>query len=214
MDGGVERSARPIIREIRMFMHRTQRFGATLAATSAVVVATAGLIAFAAFAQPSKPATEPKKEEPKSIPATPVEAKPETTDTPKGGRPMAQGPDGKEYPVVASSSICIEIEDLKIGDGKEVMAGSTITIHYHGTLASNGKQFDSTRGKEPATFPLQRLIPGWQAGIPGMKVGGIRILRIPYQLAYGEREIPGPDGSPLIPAKSDLVFSIEVKDVK
>lgn len=211
MDGGVERSARRTILEIRMFMHRSQRFGATLAATSAVVVATASLIALAAFAQP---AAEPKKEEPKSIPATPIEVKPETNEAPKGGRPMAQGPDGKEYPVISNSTICIEIEDLKIGDGKEVAAGSTITIHYHGTLASNGKMFDSTRGKEPATFPLQRLITGWQAGIPGMKVGGIRILRIPYQLAYGEREIPGPDGTPLIPAKSDLVFSIEVKDVK
>lgn len=211
MGGGAERSARPIILENRMFTHRSQRFGATLAATSAVIVATAGLVALAAFAQP---AAEPKKEEPKSIPATPIEAKPEATEAPKGGRPMAQGPDGKEYPVISNSSICIEIEDLKIGDGKEVTAGATITIHYHGTLASNGKQFDSTRGKEPATFPLGRLISGWQAGIPGMKVGGIRVLRIPYQLAYGEREIPGPDGTPLIPAKSDLVFSIEVKDVK
>jgi hypothetical protein len=65
------------------------------------------------------------------------------------------------------------------------------------------------RGREPATFPLNRLIPGWQAGIPGMKVGGIRVLHIPYQFAYGERGA-GAD----IPPKCDLVFAIELKDVK
>jgi peptidylprolyl isomerase len=64
--------------------------------------------------------------------------------------------------------------------------------------------FDTTRGKQPATFPLNRLIKGWQQGVPGMKPGGIRRLTIPYAQAYGESGRP-----PVIPAKADLVFIIE-----
>lgn len=76
------------------------------------------------------------------------------------------------------SEIKIVVEDLVLGDGAEATAESVITINYHGTLAKDGKVFDSTKGKEPATFPLQRLIPGWQAGIPGMKIGGLRRLTV------------------------------------
>lgn len=147
--------------------------------------------------KPAKPAA----------PATPAPAAAQPA-----GDQMPEAPDGTKMSVVAKSKVTltIEIEDLKIGTGPECPAGANVTINYHGTLAADGKVFDTTREKKPATFSLTRLIPGWQLGIPGMKVGGIRRLHIPYQLAYGEREIPGPDGKPLIPAKSDLVFSIEL----
>lgn len=194
--------------------HRSaHRTGAGLLATLGLVIATGtALFAIAAFAQPAH--TEPKKEEPKTVPMTPINPAPANGADSKETPAMGEAPDGTKMPIVSRSTLAIQIEDLKIGDGKEATGGATITINYHGTLASDGKMFDSTRGKQPATFPLGRLIPGWQAGIPGMKVGGIRVLRIPYQLAYGERSIPGPDGSPLIPAKSDLVFAIELLDVK
>lgn len=96
------------------------------------------------------------------------------------------------------------IEDTVVGTGPECPRGATITIHYRGTLM-NGQEFDSTTGSKPATFPLNRLIKGWQEGIPGMKAGGKRTLTIPYALAYGAAGAP-----PDIPAKSDLIFEIEL----
>lgn len=101
------------------------------------------------------------------------------------------------------------IEDLQVGTGAECTSvGQTVTVHYRGTLM-NGKEFDSSykRG-QPARFPLSRLIAGWQEGIPGMKVGGIRKLTIPWKHAYGEYGSP-----PTIPAKADLQFQIELVGV-
>jgi peptidylprolyl isomerase len=101
------------------------------------------------------------------------------------------------------------IQDLVVGTGKVAPPNSTVTIHYRGTL-TDGSEFDSSYSRgQPATFPLDRLIKGWQEGIPGMKVGGKRKLTIPYQLAYGEAGRP-----PVIPPKATLVFEIELFDVK
>lgn len=143
------------------------------------------------------------------------ESKPAAPSTPKADQPadskkektLVKTPDNKEYEVVKTAEIKLLMEDLVLGDGAEAKASSTITINYHGTLAKDGKVFDGNWGKAPATFGLSQLIEGWQLGIPGMKVGGIRKLTIPWQLAYGER-----GGGP-IPAKSDLVFLIELKRV-
>lgn len=102
------------------------------------------------------------------------------------------------------------VEDLKVGDGAEcTSAQQTVKIFYRGTLKSDGSEFDGNVGKEPVEFPLSNLIQGWQYGIPGMKVGGKRKLTIPYQMGYGERGSP-----PKIPSKADLVFEIELLDVK
>jgi FKBP-type peptidyl-prolyl cis-trans isomerase len=100
------------------------------------------------------------------------------------------------------------LEDLKIGDGYEVKDGGAVVAHYHGTLKEGGKVFDSSfeRG-EPASFPLSGVIPGWQKGVPGMKIGGIRRLTIPSKLGYGEHGA-GQD----IPPNADLVFIIELVD--
>jgi len=98
-------------------------------------------------------------------------------------------------------------EDLKLGAGYEVKTGDTVVAHYHGTLKDGGKVFDSSfdRGV-PASFPLANVIPGWQKGVPGMKVGGVRRLTIPAKHAYGEAGRPG------IPPNSDLVFIIQLVD--
>ena len=79
------------------------------------------------------------------------------------------------------------ISDLVVGDGAEAVAGATVLVHYVGVDFETGDQFDSSwdRG-EPISFPLAGLIAGWQAGIPGMCVGGRRQLVIPPRLAYGE----------------------------
>lgn len=104
----------------------------------------------------------------------------------------------------------IVVEDLKLGEGLEVKSGAIVVAHYHGTLkADPSVVFDSSyvRG-EPIGLPLSMVIPGWQQGVPGMHVGGIRRLTIPATLAYGERS-----PSPEIPANSDLVFILEIVDL-
>lgn len=104
----------------------------------------------------------------------------------------------------------IVIEDTKVGTGAACTSpDQTVKVHYRGTLTS-GQEFDSSykRG-QPIKFALRQLIQGWQEGIPGMKVGGVRQLTIPWKLAYGERGSP-----PAIPPRSDLVFQIELLGVE
>jgi peptidylprolyl isomerase len=99
--------------------------------------------------------------------------------------------------------------DVAIGDGKLAEAGKVYVAHYTGWLY-DGTQFDSSRGKDPLSFEQgkRKVIPGWDAGFEGMRVGGKRRLLIPYQLAYGEK------GRGKIPPKADLIFDIELMDVK
>ncbi len=101
----------------------------------------------------------------------------------------------------------LKFEDSVEGTGDVVQPGDAVTIHYTGALATTGVIFDSSVDGEgtPATFSLNSLIPGWQQGIPGMKVGGKRRLFIPSALGYGEA-----GAGENIPPNSDLVFDIEL----
>jgi FKBP-type peptidyl-prolyl cis-trans isomerase len=111
--------------------------------------------------------------------------------------------DSKEWKKQKSG---VEIWDVTEGKGEAVKPGATVVIHYTGWLTdAKATKFDSSvdRGKK-AKFPLGDLIKGWQEGIPGMKPGGVRRLKIPANLAYGERGRPG------IPGGSTLVFEIEL----
>ncbi|GAC82555.1 FKBP-type peptidyl-prolyl cis-trans isomerase [Gordonia paraffinivorans] len=80
----------------------------------------------------------------------------------------------------------LTITDLIVGEGAEAVRGGIVDVHYVGVDYETGEEFDSSwdRGQS-ANFPLDRLIPGWQEGIPGMKVGGRRQLTVPPELAYG-----------------------------
>jgi FKBP-type peptidyl-prolyl cis-trans isomerase FkpA len=99
----------------------------------------------------------------------------------------------------------VRFDDIVVGEGEEVLPSDTVTINYTGALASDGTIFDSSVGGEPATFPLDNLIVGWQEGIPGMKVGGVRRLYIPAAKGYGEA-----GSGESIPPNSDLIFDIEL----
>lgn len=92
------------------------------------------------------------------------------------------------------------------GDGEEVQAGDTVTIHYTGVLASDGTEFDSSWSRDaPATFPLTNLIQGWQQGLEGVAVGSRVLLQVPSDLGYGEA-----GSGETIPPDADLVFVIDV----
>jgi FKBP-type peptidyl-prolyl cis-trans isomerase len=131
---------------------------------------------------------------------------PAVADDTKGDPKKFPPLDAKEWKKLDNG---MKIWDVKEGKGAEVKKGATVTIHYTGWL-TNGTKFDSSHDREgPATFPLERLIKGWQEGVPGMKVGGVRRMVIPYELAYGEKGRP-----PVIPEKATLVFAIEVIEAK
>lgn len=104
----------------------------------------------------------------------------------------------------------LEIYDVEVGAGAEAASGKTVTAHYVGVLA-DGTKFDSSLDRgEPFSFGLGagQVIRGWDLGIAGMKVGGIRRLVISPELGYGAQAI-GP-----IPANSTLIFEVQLLDVK
>lgn len=120
--------------------------------------------------------------------------------------PLPAGAPAFEVPVGAPSPNLVT-EDLVIGDGAEVPAGATVTLNYVGVSCSTGKIFDDSYSRgEPATFPLTSLIQGWQDGIPGMRVGGQRLLVIPPDLGYGASGRP-----PQILGNETLVFLVSVE---
>ena len=101
------------------------------------------------------------------------------------------------------------IRDIKIGEGKEAVKGKTLTVHYIGTLF-NGKKFDSSRDRNKHflfRMGSKEVIQGWEEGLLGMKVGGIRKLIIPPHLAYREK------GSRGVPPNSALKFEIELLNI-
>jgi len=101
------------------------------------------------------------------------------------------------------------VQDEVIGTGAEAVAGSLVSVQYTGKL-ENGTVFDTSVGKAPIQFPLGQgyVIQGWELGITGMKVGGKRLLIIPPDMAYGDK-----DNGP-IPANSTLIFEVELVGVK
>jgi FKBP-type peptidyl-prolyl cis-trans isomerase FkpA len=101
------------------------------------------------------------------------------------------------------------IDDVRIGTGRKVAEGDSVTVDYIGST-QDGIQFDSSYARgETFTFTVGggKVIPGWETGLIGMQAGGQRILVIPPSMAYGNRQV-GP-----IPANSVLVFAVELLEV-
>jgi peptidylprolyl isomerase len=102
-------------------------------------------------------------------------------------------------------------KEIIVGTGPEAKAGDSVTVNYVGVLYKGGKEFDSSwKRNEPFTFALGKgqVIPGWDQGVAGMKVGGRRELIIPAELAYGKNGSP-----PTIPPNSPLVFVVDLLGV-
>jgi FKBP-type peptidyl-prolyl cis-trans isomerase FkpA len=105
----------------------------------------------------------------------------------------------------------LKYEDIKQGDGDVATAGKTVSVHYTGWL-TDGKKFDSSKDRgQPFDFPLGggRVIKGWDEGVQGMKVGGVRKLTIPPNLGYGSRGAGG-----VIPPDATLIFEVELLKVR
>ena len=106
--------------------------------------------------------------------------------------------------------------DVVVGSGSEAASGNTVTMDYTGWLYDStrpdgrGAQFDSSIGMTPFSFVLGsgQVIRGWEQGVPGMRVGGVRRLVIPPSLAYGGSR------SGLIPPNATLVFEIELLEIR
>jgi peptidylprolyl isomerase len=137
------------------------------------------------------------------------------------------------------TDFALRFEDIKLGAGAVAEPLKMYHVNYTGYLAATGEKFDSNADRkapvmgkdgkaelgpdgkpvlevQPLVFPqgFGRLIPGFDQGFTGMKIGGKRRLFIPWQLAYGTREMPGhPPDHPGIPSKSDLIFDVELVDV-
>ncbi len=120
-------------------------------------------------------------------------------------------PGAPEIPVdVGPPPAALVTKDVTVGTGADVPAGSSVTVNYIGVACSTGTIFDFSYGKEPITFSLTGVIKGWTDGIPGMKVGGKRVLGIPAAQAYGAQGNPRAGIAPDEP----LWFVVEVLEVK
>ncbi|HWW99153.1 MAG TPA: FKBP-type peptidyl-prolyl cis-trans isomerase [Edaphobacter sp.] len=117
-----------------------------------------------------------------------------------------EGPGLRETLGLAPTSFSLDYIDTKIGTGELAAPHKWYTIHYTGYLV-DGTKFDSSLDRgEPISIPYgqHQVIPGWDTGFDGMRVGGKRRLFIPYQLAYGA------NAQRQIPAKSELIFDVEL----
>jgi len=142
---------------------------------------------------------------------------------------------------MVKNAFSLRYQEIKIGTGAEAEPYKMYKVHYTGWLQADGRKFDSSYdhprppvldkdgkpvldadGKpkqgeaQPIQFPqgFGRVIPGWDQGFYGMKIGGKRRLFIPWQLAYGAKGHPtGDPKNPGIPPKADLIFDVELVDV-
>jgi peptidylprolyl isomerase len=158
---------------------------------------------------------------PAAVPANPAETTPaETATAPAaatttGATKRGISTDLSSKPAIPKPSgeppTKLVVQDVVKGKGRTARVDDTVTVHYVGISRSTGEQFDASwdRG-DPLQFPLSKgqLIDGWVEGIPGMKVGGRRMLTIPPELAYGAEGRP-----PSIGPDETLVFVIDLKKV-
>jgi peptidylprolyl isomerase len=124
-------------------------------------------------------------------------------DTNLNAKPKVTVPDG-------APPKKLEEKEIVEGDGAEAKSGDEVTVQYVGVGYDSKEEFDSSWSRgEPSTFSLEEVIPGWNQGIAGMKVGGRRELTIPPNLAYG------PTGSPpVIGPNETLIFVVDLLEVK
>ena len=176
-----------------MLLKNVKKVGFSILATAMLTACDGGC---------SKKSDAPSTEATAEAPASGTT--PEGTAAAPGTDPAQASSDG-----VAGDSQ-LKIEDIKLGTGAEAQSGNAVKVHYVGTL-TDGTKFDSSRDRNsPFEFNVGKgdVIKGWDQGVVGMKIGGLRKLTIPGSLAYGDKGVPG-----VIPANATLVFEIELLEV-
>jgi peptidylprolyl isomerase len=179
-----------------------RRFALLLLAAAALLVAGCG--------SDDKKDSSTESSTPKPATTTPAEP---TATTPSGGATgdtdLTKKP---KVDVPGEPSTTLQKKDIVVGKGPAAKAGDTVEMQYVGVSQSTGKQFDASwdRG-EPFVFPLGQgqVIPGWDEGIVGMKVGGRRELIIPPEMGYGAQGAP-PDIAP----NETLVFVVDLTKIQ
>lgn len=132
------------------------------------------------------------------------------------GCERAKAPAPVDPAAAAAAAVPFQKLDTAPGTGKEAVAGVTAVVHYTGWLyepnapQQHGAQFDSSVGRGPFSFKLDagQVIPGWDEGVKGMKVGGKRTLIVPANMGYGS------GGAGPIPPNATLIFDVELLDVR
>lgn len=171
---------------------------------------TAALVVAGALAACSSSGPSSTSDAPVSTPAAGTSALPAASGFPGvtvmgafGAKPVITVAPG------AAAATSLFSQDLVVGTGAVVAQGATVTADYAGVGLSSGKLFDASWDHQPpgpAQFSLAQVIAGWTQGVPGMQIGGRRLLVIPGALAYGANP---PPGSP-IAANETLVFVIDM----
>ncbi len=182
--------------------------------TQRVMASALFALALAILAGCTQPTMEKKPARPAASAAKTAAAADSTVPSPTSAGPQATGAEkqaAEKTGVERTEAGGLKITDLVLGTGAVAEPGMSVTVHYRGTL-KDGTEFDSSRKHgEPFTFRLGagQVIPGWDQGVKGMKVGGKRKLVVPPELAYGERGAGG-----VIPPNATLTFEVELLDVK
>lgn len=134
--------------------------------------------------------------------------KDKVTDTSSQGLPAVTANAGEAPTITPPTGVApttLQTQDIIVGTGTEVIASSTLTVHYTLMTWSNGAIVESSWSSgQPSTFPLARVIPGWQQGLQAAKAGGRRLLVIPSDLGYG------PNGSGPIGPNETLIFVVDI----
>jgi FKBP-type peptidyl-prolyl cis-trans isomerase FkpA len=190
----------------------------TAFAAAVVFIAGCGAPEQAPSPQPQEQASAPEAKPPVEVPTpAPAEPPPAPADTAIKTIPVTPGATPRA-PKAPPAKPAYTRTDLKTGTGREAQKGKGISVNYTGWLYDpsrpnmQGRMFDSSKDRGPFNFVLGvgQVIPGWDQGFDGMKVGGRRRLIIPPALAYG---VDGAGGG-IIPPNATLVFEMELLDVQ
>jgi len=168
------------------------------------------IAAFSVFLLVSVSSGQEKTKKPLKV-ETPTTVKGQTVKGEKMKEEKAKEPKMAAKVDTITTASGLKYFDEKVGTGAVPQTGQTVTVHYTGWLADGTKFQSSKDTNRPISFPLGqgRVIKGWDEGLSTMKIGGVRKLIIPPQLAYGD-----PGRPPLIPGKATLIFEVELLSVQ